>query len=148
MPPNGAQRVPGDLEDEDSDGEADQRVGDLEPEGEGGGAADHAEADIGIGASVIAVGDQGRAVEAVARPSADPGGDQVPDVADHARRREREQMGRGLGVDQPRDWKGLRYRVSLSLGLALGPQQRGGNHGDPVLAPIRLAAGRDHHRVE
>ena len=64
---DGAPGVPGDLEDDERDAEADERVGELEAEGDHGGAGDDAEADEGVDAGVIAVDDQCGTLEAAAR---------------------------------------------------------------------------------
>jgi predicted DNA-binding protein len=59
--------VPGDLEDHAGDREADQRVRGLEPEADRGGARDDREARVGVGAGVLAVCDERRAVAASCR---------------------------------------------------------------------------------
>lgn len=46
MATHGAPRVPGDLEDDGGYRETDQWIGDLEPEGDHGGAGDYSETDV------------------------------------------------------------------------------------------------------
>jgi uncharacterized protein involved in oxidation of intracellular sulfur len=70
---DGVPRVPGDLQDHERDREADQRVTDLEPERDDGGARDHAERDEAVDPGVLAVGDQRRAREPAAGPQAELG---------------------------------------------------------------------------
>ena len=65
-PADGEPGLPGDAEDDQGDRQADQGVGDAEAECDDHCARDHREADVGVGAGVVAVGDQRRAVEAVA----------------------------------------------------------------------------------
>src|SRR6266545_8142484 len=79
---HGAPGVPGDLEDHERDREADQRVGDLDAEPDDERAGNDAEADQGIDASMIAVGDERRAPQPPPRPEPDAGRDLVADVTD------------------------------------------------------------------
>jgi len=55
-----APRLPRDPQDHDGDGEADERIGDLEPGGQRRGGGDDGERDVGVGAGVVAVSDQRR----------------------------------------------------------------------------------------
>ena len=70
--------VPRDAQDHDRDREADQRIGDLEAERDDGGAGDDGQADVRVGAGVVAVGDQRGAVEPAARARTDPAAIQLP----------------------------------------------------------------------
>ena len=56
-------RIPCDVEDDERDREAHDRVGDRSAERDNGSAGDDAEADEAVNAGVVAVGDQSRAVE-------------------------------------------------------------------------------------
>src|SRR5262249_13708320 len=56
--------LPGDPQDHERDGEADEWVGHRGADRNGERRYDHGEADVGIRARVVAVGDQGRAVDA------------------------------------------------------------------------------------
>jgi hypothetical protein len=77
-------RVPGDLEDDEGDGEADEWIGSGEAEGNEGGAGDDGEGDEAVDAGVVSVGDQRGAVEAPTGSEPDLGGDLVADEADDA----------------------------------------------------------------
>ena len=57
VPADGSPRLPRDPEDHERDPEADDRVREIEAKGDDRGARDHAEADVGVGAGVVAVGD-------------------------------------------------------------------------------------------
>lgn len=100
---HGPPRVQGDPEDDRGDREADQRVGDRQADRDDRRRGDHGEADVGVGARVVAVGDQGRAVEAVAGAGADARCDPIAREADQPRGGQGEQVRRGLRMDQPRD---------------------------------------------
>jgi hypothetical protein len=134
---DGAPRVPGDLEDDGGDREADQRVGDGEAEGDRGGAGDDGEADVGVRAGVVAVGDEGGAVEATAGGGADAGGEGVAGPAEQAGGGEGDEVVDLLGVDQsphrldPGDAGGDEDRQDDEVaGAALGPLRAQGE-GDP-----------------
>ena len=60
-------RLPGDAEDDECDRESDQRIGKLCSERNKCCAGDDSEGDESVGAGVVAVGDQCRAIEPVAR---------------------------------------------------------------------------------
>ena len=75
---DGAPRLPGDPHDEDAYPEANQGIGELEADRDGGGAGNHREADVCVGFSVVPVRDQGGAVEPAARVGADDGRSQLP----------------------------------------------------------------------
>ena len=76
--------VPGDLQDDEGDREADDRVGDLRAERDDDRAGDDAERDEAVDAGVVAVGDQRRAVEPATAAQPHLGGDLVAEEADHA----------------------------------------------------------------
>src|SRR5215212_9754345 len=61
--PDRAPGVPGDLEDDRGDREADQRVRDRRAQRDHGRARDNRQTDVGIGAGMVAIGDERRAVE-------------------------------------------------------------------------------------
>ncbi len=100
---HGPPRLPGDAHDEDADPEPDQRVGDLKAAGDGSGAGDHREADVGIGARVAAVGDEGGAVERPPGGSADPRRQPVAGVTDQPGGGQRPKVIDVARVDQPMD---------------------------------------------
>jgi hypothetical protein len=137
---HGAPGIPGDLEDHCRDRQADQRVRDRQAEGDEGSAGDDGEADVGVGTGVVAVGDQGWAVESAAGPGADLRGDPVAAEADQAGAGEGDQVSRRLRVDQPRDrldpgdaGGGEDRRDDEQPGPALRPgraQQEGGTERD------------------
>src|SRR6266545_5276810 len=81
---NGAPALPGDVEDHQGDRQSDDRVGDRQPQADDGRADEDAEADEAIDACVVAVGDECGAVETLARPGADAGGNLVAEEADDA----------------------------------------------------------------
>lgn len=99
---HGPPRGPGDLEDHRGDREADQRIGDRQAEGDDDRAGDDGEADVGVGPSVVAVGDQRRAVEGIARTGPDDRRDPVAAEADQASGGKREQL--MLGSIKPWLW--------------------------------------------
>ena len=72
-------------------------------EGDHGGAGHHGQADVGIGSSVVAIGDQGRAVEVPSGTGSDLGRKPVSDIADQSGPSRGRRVGRRLRVDQPRD---------------------------------------------
>ena len=63
--PDGAPGVPGDLEDDERDGEADDRVGTRETECDQGGADHYSKRHEAVDAGVVAVSDQKLRVDAV-----------------------------------------------------------------------------------
>src|SRR5262249_6611787 len=80
---DGAPGVPGDLEDDECDHEADDRVGDADAERNCDRGRDDAEGDETVDAGVVAVGDQRRVAEATAATEADLGGELVAEETDH-----------------------------------------------------------------
>jgi hypothetical protein len=82
---NRAPGVPGDLEDHAGDPEADQRIGDWQAEGYHGGACDHGQTDVGIRTGVVAIGDQGCAVEGSPGAGTDLRRKPVSAIANHSR---------------------------------------------------------------
>jgi hypothetical protein len=100
---DGAPGTPGDLENDRGDGEADQRIGDRQAERHDGGRGDDGEAYVGIRAGMVAIGDQRRTVEAVARSGSDSSGYPVTAEADQPGGDQGEEVSGSLGVNQPRD---------------------------------------------
>ena len=90
--PDRPPRLPGDSQDHGGDPEPDQRIEDLGAESDRDGAGDHRQADVGVGAGVVAVGDQRRALELAPSPRADMGGGEIAEVADQSRRSQRDQV--------------------------------------------------------
>lgn len=82
MPSHSAPGVPGDPEDRRRDREADQRIGNREAKHDDDCGGDYGQADVGVGAGMIAIGDQGRAVEAVSSTGADARRDPVAGESD------------------------------------------------------------------
>ena len=91
--------LPGDVQDEGCDEQADDGIGNRGAERNGARAQDHAGADDRVAAGVVAVGDQRRAVQAAAAAEPDPGGDCVADDPNEPGEREGEQVRRREGVD-------------------------------------------------
>jgi hypothetical protein len=85
------------------DDEPDDRVGDLEADGDEDGGCEDGEADESVRAGVVAVGDERWAVEAAAGAEADDGGEFVVGEADGADDRECDQVLDVLRVDEPVD---------------------------------------------
>ena len=79
---DGVPALPGDVKDDGGYDEADDRVGQVKPERDDGGAGEHAEADEAVDAGVVAVGDEGRTRESPPGAQPDLGGDLVADEAD------------------------------------------------------------------
>src|SRR5215208_5537988 len=100
---DGAPGLPGDAQDDERDREPDERVGDGEADGDDGGAGDDGEADVGVGAGVGAVGDEGGAVESAAGACADARGDPVADEAEGTGGGERAERFGLARVEQPDD---------------------------------------------
>jgi hypothetical protein len=73
-----------DAQDHDGDRQPDQRVGDGQADRHDGGARDHREAHVGVGAGVVAVGGQGGAAQRPTGAGADLGGKPVAGEADGA----------------------------------------------------------------
>jgi hypothetical protein len=69
------------IQDHERHREADQRVGDFDAEADDGRAGEDTLADERVDAGMVAVGDEGGAVEPPSCPLSDAGGDFVPDVA-------------------------------------------------------------------
>ena len=96
-------RVPGDAQDHGGDGEADERVGYRHAECDGCGGGDDGERDVGVGARVVAVSDQGGRLEALTGARADLRGDPVAQVADRSGGGEDREVGRRAGIDEATD---------------------------------------------
>ena len=101
--PHGSPGVPGDAQDDERDGEADQRIGGLKPESHDRCARDDGERDVGIRAGVVAVGDQRRAGESPAGAGADHRREPVPPESESAGDRERAEVFDVLRVDEAID---------------------------------------------
>jgi hypothetical protein len=95
---DGPPRLPGDAEDDAADEEADQRVSGWESGGDQSRARYHAEADVGVGSGVVAVGHESGAVEPLPRSQSDPCGEPIADEADRPRGRQTEELVRPGGV--------------------------------------------------
>lgn len=96
-------RLPGDPHDQRADAEADQRVGKLQPEGHRDRAGDDGEADVGIGFGVVAVSDQGGAVERAPGREADQRRQPVAGEAEQTGADQDGEVRDFLGVDQTPD---------------------------------------------
>src|ERR1035437_796504 len=93
-------RLPADAQDDERDGQADKRVGDGGADGDNDRRGDDRQRDVGVRASVVAVGDERGAVEAMSGAPADLGGDEVAQVPDNAGEREHPQVGGWTLVDE------------------------------------------------
>ena len=96
-------RLPGDAEDHRRDRESDERVGHIESERDHQRTENDSQTDVGVGASVVAIGHEGGAVEASACSRADEGSSHVAEEADRTCQGECEEVLRCLGVDDPHD---------------------------------------------
>jgi hypothetical protein len=76
--------IPGDADDDEGDREPDQRVGDVQTDRDDERAQGDAEADEAVGAGVIAVRDERRAVQPAAGAQADVGVDLIADEPNRA----------------------------------------------------------------
>ena len=106
-----------------------------------GGAGDDGEADVGVGAGVVAVGDQRRAVEPAAGPGADVGRDPVAGEADQPRRRQPDRAASGsagrsagdgleagdAGRDEDRERRRRARRAARPGRSAAGRRRRAGS---------------------
>src|SRR6266566_5116413 len=81
---DGVPAFPGDVEDDEGDDEADDRVGEFQSDRDDGGAGEDAEADEAVDAGVLAVGGEGGALQSAPGAQAYLGGEFVADEADHA----------------------------------------------------------------
>src|SRR5215218_3415609 len=88
-PTHRSPRLPRDAHDHERDRQTDQRVRDVETQRDHRGAFDHSEAHEGVGAGVVSVSDQRRAVEPMAGARADLRRDPVAGEPDRAREGER-----------------------------------------------------------
>src|SRR5687768_6444184 len=93
-------RLPGDAQDDERDAEADERISNVEPNGDDDGAGDNTEAHVGIGSGVVAVGDQSGAVEPVTGAGPDLRGDPVADKANSTGSSEHAEPVRSVRVEQ------------------------------------------------
>jgi hypothetical protein len=100
---DGLEGLPGDAQDHQRDGEADERVADVAADGDDDRAGDDGEADEPVRAGVVAVGDQGGAVEVAPGTEADLRGDLVADEADDAGGGERPEVVDRLRIDEAVD---------------------------------------------
>jgi hypothetical protein len=92
--------LPGDAQDHERDCEADERVGDLEAERDGGRGGDDGEGDVAVGTGVVAVGDERGAAELASGAQADLSGDLVADEPDGAGGGERGRESNEEGIDR------------------------------------------------
>lgn len=74
VPAHGPPGIPRDLENDCRDRKADEGVGNRQAERDNGGGGNHGKADVGIGAGMVAVRDQRRAIKTVARSGSYLGG--------------------------------------------------------------------------
>src|SRR5262249_11421687 len=74
------------------DDQADERIGARQAETDEGGAGEDAKGDESVHAGMLAVGDEGGALQAVSGADADLGGDLVADEADDPGRSEQPQV--------------------------------------------------------
>src|ERR1035437_4930372 len=77
-------RLPADAQDDERDGQADKRVGDGGADGDNDRRGDDRQRDVGVRASVVAVGDERGAVEAMSGARGHVGGEKgarVPETA-------------------------------------------------------------------
>src|SRR5438105_15265491 len=81
---DGVPALPGDAEDDGGDYEPDDRVGQVEAEGNDCGAREDSEADEAVDAGMVSVGDEGGTVQPTSGAQATLGGDLVADEADDA----------------------------------------------------------------
>src|SRR5215218_1338180 len=95
--------LPGDAEDHERNGKADQGICDRRPQRDPGGAADDAERDESVGASVVAIGDERGALEAPPRPKPHPRRGLVSKEANRAGGGEGAQVRERLRVDEALD---------------------------------------------
>jgi hypothetical protein len=75
------------VQDHEGDDEPDHRIGDGNAEGHDRCTCDHAEAHEAVNASLVAIRNKSRAVQALPGPRADRSRDLVPDETDHSGRR-------------------------------------------------------------
>ena len=102
-------RIPGDLEDDHGDDEADDRIRDLGAERNDGCACHDAEGDEPVDPRVVSVCDESRAREPLPGPQPNLSGDLVPDEADHPGGSKYPQMCEVLRVDEAHDRLVQRY---------------------------------------
>jgi hypothetical protein len=89
---DGAPGLEGDPQDQGGDREADERVGDLDAEGDRSGGRDDSEGHESVDAGVMAVCGEGGALEPGAAAQPDLGRDLVADEADQSGERKRRLM--------------------------------------------------------
>lgn len=105
MAADGLPGPPCDAQDDQGDGEADEWIGDLQPKPDDGGGRDDGQRDVGVGAGVVAVGDQRRAGEPAAGARAHDGGHPVAGEPERARGGQCPEVLDGARVDElPRKW--------------------------------------------
>ena len=133
-------RLPRDAQDDERDGQPDERVGDRDAEGDDRGGRDDAERHVGVRAGVVAVGDEGGAVQPASGSQADEGRDPIARVPDRAGEGQRPQMVGRVGMDQPCDRLVHPQDVDALGALALAGAL--GFAGNWAAAMIRTRAGR------
>jgi hypothetical protein len=92
--------VPGDLEDDKRDDEADERVGDGQAERNNGCACNYTDRHEPVNASMIAVGHKSRAMKLSSGAEPHLGGDLVSNETDHACRSQQPQVRERAGIDE------------------------------------------------
>jgi hypothetical protein len=93
-------RVPRDVEDDERDRKADDRIGDGHAESYDNGACEHAEADEAVNASVVAVCDESRAVESPPCSRPNLSRNLISDESDHSGRRQPPQVRQVVWIDE------------------------------------------------
>jgi hypothetical protein len=101
--PHRQPRLPGDAEDDGGDGEADDRVGHGQADGDDDRAGDDGQAHVGVGARVVAVRCQRRAAQHPPRAGAHLGREPVAEEAHGARGGEGEQVAGRARMDESAD---------------------------------------------
>ena len=103
QPSHGPPALPGDSQDHQRDHEPDDRVGERRAQRDETCAGKHAEADEAVGAGMVPVRDQRRAVESPACSRPDLGCELVAGEADHAGRCQPPEVRERVRVDEPED---------------------------------------------
>jgi hypothetical protein len=164
---NGCPGLPRDAQNERRHRKSDQRISPRESERDNQSGPDHPEADVRVGAGVMPVGDERRAVQPFTGSSPDSTGGEVTEIANSACRRERQKMVRCAGMQEsvdgfkPRDTRADEDRADheqsrASLGtFGSHPKcHREGHRGQRIADVVHQvgqqsdAAARDeHHRL-
>src|SRR5438034_126832 len=94
---------PGDMQDDQRDHKADDRIGDLKAERHDSRTCKHAETHESIDASMLAVGYERRAPESLARPKTHLRGEFIAHEADDTGQGQKPEMRQRTRVDEPLD---------------------------------------------